>query len=222
MINPKDVNLIIFDMDGTILPSLLPFYESIKRAFAKLGWPVTFSPKEINRFFGVSTASVKGSVYEFITPPDSPLSAEEIRLKIREENDGAFRELAHTYPGVKETLKTLRQRGYKLAQYTNASTSYLNVIMSSLDIRDYFDYVECIEDNHLTKQELVKKIRAHFGGANAAVVGDRIHDIESARENGCLSIGVMFGYGGNEPEQADLTINKFDDLLAIFDRRKPV
>jgi phosphoglycolate phosphatase len=218
MINPKDVELIIFDMDGTILPSLLPFYESIKRAFAKLGWPVTFSPGEINRFFGVSTASVKGSVYEFITPPGSPLSAEEIRERVRAENNDSFREMAQTYPGVKETLKILRQRGYKLAQYTNASISYLNVIMSSLEIRDYYDYIECIEENHLTKTELAKKIKAHFG-MDTAIVGDRIHDIEAARENGCLSIGVLFGYGENEPRQADLTISRFDDLLTIFKKR---
>lgn len=40
MINPNDVNLIIFDMDGTIIPSLEIVYEAIKRAFAKLGWPL--------------------------------------------------------------------------------------------------------------------------------------------------------------------------------------
>jgi phosphoglycolate phosphatase-like HAD superfamily hydrolase/uridine kinase len=222
MLNPNDVDLIIFDMDGTILPSLLPFYESVKRAFARLGWPVTFTPEEIKRFFGVSTASVKGSVYEFITPPGSPFSPEEVREKVRAENQAAFDEMAQTYPGVKETLKTLRRRGYKLAQYTNASVSYLNVIMSSLGLRDYYDYVECIEENRLTKLELAKKIRAHFGGANAAIVGDRIHDIEAARASGCLSIGVLFGYGENEPKEADITINKFDDLLTIFDRRLPV
>ena len=94
MINPADVNLIIFDMDGTVLPSLAPFYESIKRAFAKLGWPVTFTPEQVQPFFGVSTASTKGSAYEFITPPDSPLSVEEVREKVRAENIDTFRELA--------------------------------------------------------------------------------------------------------------------------------
>ncbi len=219
MINPNDVSLIIFDMDGTILPSLMPVYESIKRAFARLGWPVTFSPEDINRFFGISAASTRGTMYEFITPPGSRLSVEEVRESVRAEYDTVFREMARPYPEVKSALKTLRQRGYKLAQYTNASTAYLNVVMSSLELRDYFDYVECIQDHNLTKPELVKKIRAHFGGVAAAVVGDRSHDIEAARANGCLSVGALFGYGGSEPEQADLTINKFDDLLAIFDRR---
>jgi HAD superfamily hydrolase (TIGR01549 family) len=222
MINPNDVNLIIFDMDGTIIHSLPVVYESIKRAFAKLGWPVTFSAEEINRFFGVSVASTAGGLYEFITPPESHLSISEVREKVRAEYEDSFREMAQPYSGVKETLKTLRKRGYKLAQYTNASTRYLDIVMSTLDIREYFDYIECIQENNLTKIELVRKIREKFGGPTAAVVGDRCHDIEAARDTDSLSVGVLFGYGGQEPEEADLTINKFDELLSIFDRRLPI
>lgn len=222
MINPNDVGLIIFDMDGTIIPSLPIVYEGIKRAFEKLGWQVTFSPEEINIFFGITTASTRGSLYEFITPPDSPLSITEVREKVRDEYPGAFRDLAQTYPNVKETLAALRRRGYKLAQYTNATKIYLDAVMSSLDIRSYYDYIECIEENHLTKPELVRKIRDKFGGLATAVVGDRVHDIEAARETGALSVGVLFGYGDDESKQADLTINKFDDLLTIFDRRLPI
>jgi phosphoglycolate phosphatase-like HAD superfamily hydrolase/uridine kinase len=222
MINPNDVNLIIFDMDGTIVPSLPAVYESIKRAFAKLGWPVTFSAEEINRFFGVATSSTKGSLYEFITPPNSHLTIDEVREKVREEYEGTFRDMAQPYPGVKETLAALRCRGYKLAQYTNASVMYRDIVMSTLDIKEYFDYIECIQENNLTKIELVRKIRERFGGPTAAVVGDRCHDIEAARDTDSLSVGVLFGYGGQEPEEADLTINKFDDLLSIFDRRLPI
>jgi phosphoglycolate phosphatase-like HAD superfamily hydrolase/uridine kinase len=222
MINPNDVNLIIFDMDGTIVPSLPIVFEGIKRAFNKLGWPVNFTPEEINRFFGITTASTKGSLYEFITPPHSHLSVMEVREKVRAEYPNAFRDLAKTYPGVKETLATLRRRGYKLAQYTNATQIYLDTIMSSLNIGSCYDHVECIEENHLTKPELVRKIQALFGNPSTAIVGDRVHDIEAAKETGALSIGALYGYGDDEPKQADITINKFDGLLTIFDRRLPV
>jgi len=222
MINPNDVDLIIFDMDGTIVPSLPAVYESIRRAFTKLGWAVNFSPEDINRFFGVTTASTKGTMYEFITPPDSPLTLEEVREKVRAEYAGAFREMGKTYPGVKETLRTLRQRGYKLAQYTNASIMYRDMIMSTFELVKYFDYIECIQDNNLTKPELVKKIREKFGGMTAAVVGDRCHDIEAARETDCLAIGALYGYGGDEPKKADITIKSFGELLEVFDRRVPI
>ncbi len=219
MVNPNDVNLIIFDMDGTIVPSLPAVYESIKRAFAKLGWEVTFSAEEINQFFGLTTTSTKGGLYEFITPSDSHLTIPEVREKVRQEYAEAFREMAQPYPGVKETLKTLRKRGYQLAQYTNASSMYLDVIMSILDLRKYYDYIECVQENNLTKSELVRKIRERFGGLTAAVVGDRWHDIEAARETGSLAIGALYGYGGEEPEKADITIKSFGELLEIFHRK---
>jgi len=221
MKNPNDVNLIIFDMDGTIVASVPAVYESIKRAFKKLSWPVNFGEAEIQPYFGITTASTKGSMYEFITPPGSFLTPDEVREKIRAEYPEVFHEVTMTYPGVKETLAELRKRGYKLAQYSNAATLYLNLIMSSQDIRSYYDHVECIQDNGLTKNQLAKKIKKHFG-VEAAIVGDRSHDIEAARENGCLSIGALYGYGDKEPEAADLTIKKFSDLLDIFDRRLPV
>ena len=219
MINPADVNLIIFDMDGTIVPSLPAVYESIKRAFNKLRWAVNFDPEEINQFFGVTTASTKGSMYEFITPSDSPLTLEEVREKVRQEYEAAFREMGQTYPEVKATLETLRKRGYKLAQYTNASMMYLNVIMSTLETGSYFDYIECVQENGLNKIELVKKIRERFGGMTAAIVGDRCHDVEAARETSSLAIGALYGYGGDEPEKADFTIKSFRELLDIFNRK---
>jgi HAD superfamily hydrolase (TIGR01549 family) len=223
MINPENVGLIIFDMDGTIVPSLPAVYEAVKRAFHKLGWAVNFSAEDINRFFGMplKTGSISG-LYEFITPKDSSLTSEEVRAKVRQEDPETFREMAQPYPGVKETLKTLRERGYKLAQYTNASTFYLNMVMSTLEMRDYYDYIECAHENGLSKPELVRKIKDKFGGMTAAVVGDRCHDIEAARETNSLAIGALYGYGGDEPKEADITITSFEELLTIFDRRLPI
>jgi uridine kinase len=221
MINPNDINLIIFDMDGTIVASVPAVYEAIKLAFKKLGWPVGFTMKGIQPYFGITTASSRGSMYEFITPPGSPLSPDEVREKVRAEYPEIFSKFPMTYPGVKETLAELRKRGYKLAQYSNAATLYLNLVMSSQGLRDYYDYAECIQDHGLTKNQLAGKIKKHFG-AEAAIVGDRKHDIEAARENGCLSIGALYGYGEKEPEEADLTIKKFADLLDIFDRHLPI
>lgn len=223
MNNPDDVDLIIFDTDGTIIPSLGIVYESIKRAFAKLGWTVNFTPEDINRFFGLPSSTASGSgLYQYINPPGSQLTWSDLRDKVREEYKNTFREMAETFPGVRETLETLRKRGYHLALYSNATTQYFGIITSSINILDCFDYAECVRENDLTKPGLVNKIKERFHSSAAAIVGDRIHDIEAARDTNSLSIGILFGYGDKEPEQADFTINSFPELLNIFDRRLPV
>ena len=63
---------------------------------------------------------------------------------------------------------------------------------------------------------MVGKIISKFPNSKSATVGDRIHDIEAAKENDILSVGALYGYGKDEPKKADVTINKFSDLLNIF------
>ncbi len=216
MVSPKDVDLLIFDTDGTITPTTRPVYDAIRKVFASLNWPVTFSSDDIQKFFGITG----GELYKFIAPDGEDW--QDIRDKAREEYAGSFREYGETYPGVKDTLKILRKRGYRLVLYSNASPVYFNTVKSALEIEDYFDYTECIGENNLTKPELIRKIKKKFGGIKATVVGDRYHDIEAAAETGSLSIGAMYGYGGNEPEKADVVINKFPELLNVFDRKQPI
>ena len=122
---------------------------------------------------------------------------------------------------AEEALDILKKRGYKLALYSNASVHYFRYSVSVLNIGDYFDYAECTQDNDLSKLELVRKIQGKFQDMKAAVIGDRIHDIEAAQSTKSLSIGVLYGYGGKEPEKAHITIRRFPELLDIFNRKLP-
>ena len=218
MINPNNVNLLIFDMDGTILSSIKPVFEAIKRAFTKLNWKIQISQEEMEKYFGVSS----DDFYKNIIPTDKRSLWPELRSKAREEYDSCLREFASVFPGVIETLEILGKRGYKLALCSNSGVRYFNSAISILKIRDYFDYAECVQENNLTKIELVQKIKDKFSSSGVAVIGDRIHDIEAARENNALSVGALYGYGGKELEPADITINRFSELLVIFDRRLPI
>jgi HAD superfamily hydrolase (TIGR01549 family) len=217
MIAANDVDLIIFDMDGTIVPSLEIIYRAIQKSFNALGWEFKYTADDINEFIGDPAIEI----YRHITPREHSQRWEELQDITRKEYAKLFQESPATFPRVKETLDTLRNRGFRLALYSNASKNYFDTVLSSLKIREYLDYTECTQENNLTKPELVEKIREKLGCSTAAVVGDRENDIEAARETGSLSIGVLFGYGGKEPEQADFTISQFDELLDIFDRKLP-
>lgn len=216
--SPDDVSLIIFDMDGTIIPSLEIVYSGIQRVFDEYGWRLKHNAKEINQYIGMAS----GELWKAIVPPDHAGKWEELRDRVRQEYPRLFREYPLLYPGVKETLAELRRRGYILVQYSNASVTYFDIVLSALGIRDYYDYTECVHENGLTKTELIARIREKYGNPGTAVVGDRIHDIDAARENGCLSVGALYGYGNDEPGNADITIEVFTELLDVFDRRIPV
>jgi len=213
MINPKDINLIIFDLHGTISDSVKPMYEAIKRAYARLGWEVFFSEKELESYLGAPS----DEYYRLITPKDKLASWQETRKAIRDESERIFKTTARSYSGVKETLETLKRRGYRLALYSGSSGRRMDSVIGPMGIKHLFDYIKNPEDNSLNKTELAKKLIDRFK-ARAAIVGDSRQDIEAARATGSLAIGALYGYGGEEPEQADITISQFEELLSIFDK----
>jgi phosphoglycolate phosphatase-like HAD superfamily hydrolase/uridine kinase len=213
-----DIELLIFDLDGTISSTTRPIYEAIKRAFARLNVTLQMTAEEMEKYFGAPSPEF----YIALTPPGSNVTWHEIKEKIHEEQAETYRQYGETYPGVQETLEILHKREYKLALFSNSTPGYFDTVINALKIRGYFDYTECIGENNLTKSELAGKIREKFGNPGTAIIGDRIHDFEAAHDNGSLSVGSLYGYGGNEPEQADFTINQFPELLDIFDRRIPI
>jgi phosphoglycolate phosphatase len=217
-ISAADVELLIFDLDGTISSTTRPIYEAVKRAFNRLDLTLLLTAEEMEKYFGTPSPEF----YIALTPPGSHVTWREIKEKIHEEQAETYRLFGETYPGVKETLETLRKRGYKLALFSNSTPGYFDTVIDALEIREYFDFTECIGANNLTKSELAGKIRTKFGNPGTAIVGDRVHDLEAARDNNSLSVGSLYGYGGSEPEQADFTISEFPELLDIFDRRIPV
>jgi len=214
MVSADAINLIIFDVDGTLSVTIKPVYESIKRAFAILDIPFTYTEKDIEKHLGKPASEF----YRELTPAGYALSWQEMRAKVAHEEQSAFSEYGKTYPGVIETLHLLRRRGYKLAVYSNSLSSYFNTVISALGIADCFDYRECVGEHNLTKPELVRKIMHRFGNPGTAVIGDRIHDVDAAKENDALSVGCLYGYGQDEPRQADITISTFKELLTVFNR----
>lgn len=218
MINPNDVEILVFDLDGTILQSEKANFEAIKKALFELGWNVTITEEDLRKHLGETSERA----YKGILPPDKIPMWEELRKKVREQYVPTISNYGKAFPGVIETLKILKKRNYKLALYTNSSVQYFNVAVSFLGIKKYFDHTECVQENSLTKIELVRKIIDKFPNLDVAVIGDRIHDIEAAKENNALSIGILYGYGKDEPQKADITINKFSELLGIFDRKLPI
>jgi len=215
MIDINKVELLIFDMDGTLFRSDKANFEAIKKALLGLEWDVSITEDDVKKYLG----EVSEKFYREILPPDKFSQKEEFKKRTREQYATMISNYGEIFLGVLETLKILKERGYKLVLCTNASVKYFNVAVSFLGVKDYFDYMECVQENNLTKSELVKKIQSQFPASKSAIVGDRIHDIEAAKENDALSIGVLYGYGGKEPEQADIVINNFPELLNIFDRR---
>ncbi|MCK5474988.1 MAG: HAD family hydrolase [Candidatus Pacebacteria bacterium] len=204
----NDVNLLIFDFDGTLCLSDEAILKVLKKAFSENDIDVAVDRNKI-----ISNAGKPAEQFY-----KSILGSEYFHLwrKLSDKYDSTIPQFETIIPGVKETLKDLRDRKYNLALYSNCEVTYFNSIFHFLKIKDYFDYTECVGENNLTKIDLVDKIISKFPNSKSAIIGDRIQDIEAAKANNILSVGALYGYGKDEAEKADFTIDKFSDLLDIF------
>jgi phosphoglycolate phosphatase len=100
------------------------------------------------------------------------------------------------YPGVREGLGALRAAGHPLCVVTSKPYVYARQILQHFELLGMFTAVYGPElgDESGDKPTLIARALATEGGA-AAMVGDRRHDVEGARANGLVAIGVLWGYG---------------------------
>ena len=208
MINFDEVSILIFDLDGTISQSDKATFLVMKKAFTDLGIKKSLTEQDVRKNLGEPS----GRFFKNLLGLDYASRWEEVAGKY----DPMIPEFATAFPGAIETLDTLKKRGYKLVLCSNCGKKYFDATLFKLNIGQYFDYTECHGENNLSKSEMVRKIINKFSGLKAAVIGDKIHDIEAARENNALSVGALYGYGYNESKKADMTINNFSELLNIF------
>ena len=116
-----------------------------------------------------------------------------------------------------ETLETLRKEGCRTVLLTNAGQWYASIVLATFGIGPLFDEVSLFRRGEPSKAERLAGVIARAGGAPAIMVGDRRFDFEAAREAGCPSVGVSYGYGGDELAMADVVI---DDLWELVKMRR--
>ena len=126
------------------------------------------------------------------------------------------------FPGVKETLETLKNSGHRMAIATSRTTQSAEELTRRLGIRDYFDCVLGADKvvNGKPHPETVEKILAEMGWqpGESIMVGDMGVDIKMGRSAGLSTCGVTFGNGKIEDLEAagaDLIIDEFDRLILV-------
>jgi phosphoglycolate phosphatase len=128
------------------------------------------------------------------------------------------------YPGVVETLGSLRTAGIRIAVVTNKPEAATAEILRVLGLARFVDAVvggDTLPHRKPHPAPLVEALRRVGVGASAAVmVGDNRHDVEAARAAGLKTVLVSYGYAHGPPRElgADTVIDRFADLPAALER----
>ncbi len=121
-------------------------------------------------------------------------------------------------PGLREFLDFCRASGRRLFLLSSMKREHFEVQSANLGLRNYFEhpYVGIID-----KRAKIRGIlEAHdLAREETAFVGDMIHDVETARHGGVMSIAVLTGYDTMEkltPARPDVVVSSLHELRRLL------
>ncbi len=184
--------LVLFDLDGTLSDSAPGILASLRYAFAANG----IEPMDAH----TERAILGPPFYESLPPligGEEKLPAVIDAYREKYGAGGMF----HTTvcDGIPDVLRTLHERGTRLAVATSKPEHYAIPIVEHLGLAGYFETVggDELDGSLPTKGLVIAKVLDRLGvdaHHDIVMVGDRAHDVLGAREHGIGCIGAGWGY----------------------------
>ncbi|MEK5247199.1 HAD family hydrolase [Bacillus mycoides] len=214
---------LIFDMDGTLFQTDKILELSLDDTFDHLRslqlWNTITPIDKYREIMGVPLPKV----WEALLPNHSN--------EVREQTDAYFLERlienikngnGALYPNVKGIFSFIKENNCSIYIASNGLTEYLQAIVSYYGLDQWVTEIFSIEQIHsLNKGDLVKGILKKYDIQEAAVVGDRLSDINAAKDNGLIAIGCNFDFAQeDELAHADLVIDDLMELKGILPELK--
>ncbi len=211
--------LLIFDLDGTIADTIYSIRDGVNMALRKHGFP--------ERDYEQTRAAIGNGARELIrlSLPEGGQSDDELIDRVLADYDRfyglTYANVDGTYKGIDTAIKTLVERGYKIAVLSNKQDTYVKKIISLL--------FPCGEISYAAGQTALPKkpnptvplmIASRFGVSadECAFIGDSDVDVITAKNAGMYSVAVTWGYRPrSELLDADVLVDTADELLSLFE-----
>ena len=186
-------NNIFFDLDGTLTDPAEGITNSVAYALRKLGIDEP-DRKKLDLFIGPPLIDSFMRYYGFT----HELSVKAVEYYREYFGPKGIYENA-VFEGIPEMLEELKKEGKKLYLATAKPEPYALEIVKHFDLLKYLDglYGSTMTEERTRKDEVIAYAleKTKLNKNDVIMVGDRMHDIKGASENGLKSIGVLFGYG---------------------------
>lgn len=190
---------ILFDLDGTLTDPKEGITNSV--AYALRAYGIDEDPDKLTPFIGPPLHESFMVFYGF-DEAKAMAAVDKYREYFAER--GIFEN--KLYPETNDFLEALQKAGKKIALATSKPEVFARQILEYFGIEDYFDVIagSNMDGSRTKKAEVIDEVFTRFkmtegklpSKSETVMIGDRLHDIAGAQENGIDSIGVTFGYGG--------------------------
>ena len=210
---------ILWDLDGTIIDSRAGIFNSFNHTFAAMGLPL-MRREDLNPYIGPPLLDT------FLQICGGDLAeAERAKAIYREsyiQGGGALD--ADVFDGILDVIAASKAQGKFNSLATSKGLSGVKIVGEHFDFLHLFDVLGTAtnDGSRSTKADVITYALAELELLDAdltrvVLVGDRIHDVEGAREHGIEVILVKWGSGDeSEWAQADGIAETPAELAALL------
>ena len=210
---------VLWDLDGTIINSSPGVFESFNHTFKTIGMP-ELTPAEMKPFMGPPLRTTFGQILGMnLEQTEEALAVyRDFYLK----QGGALN--CQLYPGVIDTIQKSKAAGITNSLATSKALRGTTLVGDHFDFLKYFDVLGTASNDETrnTKTDVItyalaelQKIDADL--SNVILIGDRIHDVEGARDHGIEVCLVKWGFGTeDEWAHADHLVSNAQELQELL------
>jgi phosphoglycolate phosphatase len=184
---------VLFDLDGVLVDSRVPFARSVNAALAGHGLPPR-PEQELHQYLGSPLHQTFHALVgdDSLVQPCVDLYRERYRTHAASETP--------VFPGIRELLDNLSDQ-LPLVVATSKPRALAEPLLTALDLRRFFAAVigpELDSENEQKTVTVGRALQELPSDARPVMVGDRRHDIHAAHDHGLPAIGVLWGIGSEE------------------------
>ena len=206
--------VILFDLDGTVIDSKPGIFNAIAYTLDRLGMKED-DLSVLNKFIGPSIGASFKDIYGF--DEQGALDAVEI-----------YREYYSTkgileckpYTGIEQLFKALKRDGKRIGLATKKPEPFAKSIVENLEFNKYFDFVcgSGLDETHDSKAHIIARCASQLSpdnNSNVVMIGDTKYDAIGANNAGVDCIGVLYGYGCEQELRDEGIIAIAKDMHAL-------
>lgn len=211
--------LVLFDLDGTLLDSVPDLALAVDRTLAALARPLAGEASVRDWVGNGAQMLVKRALaYGGHDEPDDALFEQAFALFLQHYGQ-CCAEQSQLYPGVREYLNFLQESQVDMGLVTNKPISFTETLLDEFDLRRYFSVVlggDSLVEKKPHPLPLLHAMTARSVAAEQTLmVGDSRSDIKAAQAAGCRVVAVTYGYNHGEPVSLYLPDIIVDDLMQL-------
>lgn len=183
--------LLIFDWDGTLIDSQARIISSMQAAATELGHP-PLHDDAVRNIIGLGLPEAIRELLPAIEDPALDMMRERYAHHFLEQNQIP----TELYPGVESSLRSLHDKGYRLAVATGKSRRGLDRVLEQTGLGPLFELTRCADETRSKPDPLMlHEILEETGLASteALMIGDTEYDLEMGRRAAMDRVAVSYG-----------------------------